>query len=595
MLKRTAKKGGKRILLAWNRGLGDIALGLFAMLQRIREFIPQAEITFLIRENLSDGFSLLEGAQTIVAPQWVRGQKVDVKETLRQLGVDPKKYDLLIANPSPTDWVPWQRGKVVPRLQWKSEGDVLWKKFNLADGYTYIGVQVVAETNYGLWRNWPQERWQELFERVPEKVRILLFGFGNEPQFNAPNIIDLRGKTTLFELLSIIKNRCTALVLPDSGILSMTYYLDASFPIRLISLWADPNHGILKQAVSSPNPQLIHCPLIGTSRDLSTVSVNAVLERLFPLEPLKQCARVSDVPKRAVKQVGCIILAGGQGTRLGIQGPKGLFEIEGKPLFQWICEKAEKGSTLAIMTSPLNHEETVNFFKRHAFFGLDLYFFQQEIRPLLDDEKRPIARKGEIVQGPSGNGSVFRSFAAAGLRDVFQKKGIDVVTVIPVENPLASPFDAALIAHHRDLSADVTIKCIERQEEENTVGVLGVRGGKIEILEYTEIEPLEWSARANDGALKYRFANTGQFALSLSFLSQMASVDLPTHWVQKKMQIGAQTVPIWKGEHFIFDAFRYAKRVEALCFPKESCYAPLKCQSSLFAVQKALQKMELRT
>jgi ADP-heptose:LPS heptosyltransferase len=94
-------------------------------------------------------------------------------------------------------------------------------------------------------------------------------------------IIDLRGKTSLFELLSIIKNRCRYLIAPDSGILSMVYYLDTAFPLQIISLWADPKHGILKQNVASPNPLLIHRPLIGAHRDLSTVSADDVLNHLF--------------------------------------------------------------------------------------------------------------------------------------------------------------------------------------------------------------------------------------------------------------------------------------------------------------------------
>ena len=74
----------KRILLAWNRGLGDIALGLYAIVERIHQLIPDAEITFLIRANLQDGFSLLRGVHTIVAPDWKRGEPYDVKETLKK-------------------------------------------------------------------------------------------------------------------------------------------------------------------------------------------------------------------------------------------------------------------------------------------------------------------------------------------------------------------------------------------------------------------------------------------------------------------------------------------------------------------------------
>ena len=205
---------------------------------------------------------MLDGVKAIIDPQWMRGEPYKINKELK------KKYDLVIERPSPTDWVPWQRGKVVPKLQWDKKYEALYERFDLPPNC--IGVQVSAETNYGLWRNWPLAKWQELFDRLEKENRpVLLFGFGEEPYFPNRNLIDLRGKTTLFELLSIVKNRVKALVLPDSGISSMVYYLDESFPIRLATLWADPNHGILKQGVASPNPKLIHRPLIGENRDLA--------------------------------------------------------------------------------------------------------------------------------------------------------------------------------------------------------------------------------------------------------------------------------------------------------------------------------------
>src|SRR5271155_5471958 len=110
MLRRAARKGGSKILLGWNRGLGDIALGLYAIVHRIREIIPNAEISFLIRENLKDGFTMLENVQILIAPEWKRGGAYSVRETLKKIGVDPKSFDLVIERPSPTDWVRWQRG-----------------------------------------------------------------------------------------------------------------------------------------------------------------------------------------------------------------------------------------------------------------------------------------------------------------------------------------------------------------------------------------------------------------------------------------------------------------------------------------------------
>ncbi len=478
MLKRTARRGGKRILLGWNRGLGDIALGLYAMVERIREIIPDAEITFVTRHNLGEGFAMLEGVKTIIAPHWKRGETAAIGDV-----IDPKEFDLVIEKPSPTDWLQWQIGKVVPRLKWNPHYEGLYERFHLPE--KCIGIQLTTETTHGLWRNWPLERWQELVGRLSPRP-VLLFGYGTEPQFAQKNVIDLRGKTNLFELLSIIKNRCCALVLPDSGITAMTYYLDASFPLKLVTLWADPNQGILKQGVSSPNPQLTHFPLVGGNKDLSAVTVDRVLEKVFPSQPLQSCALASEVVPKPVVNTVAIILAGGQGTRLGLQGPKGLFAIQEKTLFQRICEKEPRDLPLAIMTSPLNCRETVAYFERNAFFGREIHFFQQEMHPLLDEEKRPINQLA-----PNGNGSVFRSFVKAGLADLFAKRGIDLVSVSYVDNPLSLPFDPALIGYARERKADVVVQCIERSGLYPSMGALVEREGKLEVVEYTERDPLE--------------------------------------------------------------------------------------------------------
>lgn len=574
ILKRCAKKGGKKILLAWNRGLGDIALGLYAMVLRIRDLIPDAEITFLIRENLRDGFTMLEDVKTVIAPGWKRGVEPNIGETLQQLGMERGQFDLVLEKPNPTDWLRWQLGKVVPRLKWDSAHDDLWKKFNLPDGFSYVAVQTTAETNYGLWRNWPEERWEELFERLPKSYRVILFGFDTQKHFSQPNVIDLRGKTTLFELLSIIKNCCHSLILPDSGILSMVYYLDTSFPIQVLSLWADPNHGILKQAVRSPNSQLTHIPLIGEKRNLSKVTVNQVLSYLNPVKPLTSCKPIEEIKINPIEKCACVILAGGQGTRLGAPGPKGLFSVGGKSLFQWICEKVpDKKNPLAIMTSPLNHEETVAFFEKHSCFGLEIHFFQQEMTHYLNDKKEAMD-----VKGPNGNGSVFRSFVKAGLADLFEKRGIDVLTVIPVENPLANPFDGSLISHLRDEKADVVMKCVKRLYIDQSMGALVERNGKIQVLEYTELDPTQ----------TYQYSNVGQMAFDLSFFKKMGEVELPLHWVKKEVPIGANKAWVWKGEQFIFDALPHANKVRALCAPRETCYAPLKTRESIEAVQKMM-------
>jgi hypothetical protein len=571
MLKRAGKIGASKILLGWNRGLGDIALGLYAIVQRIREKIPNAEITFLIRKNLHDGFSMLENVRTLSAPDWKRGENPSVRETLQKMGIDPKSFDLIIERPSPTDWVRWQRGKLVPKLKWDPAYDDLWKSFDLPDGYTYICVQPVAETSYGLWRNWPLERWHELFERLEkmQKVKVLLFGFEKETSFPFKNVIDLRGKTSLFQLLSIVKNRCRAAILPDSGILSMLYYLDASFPIQVVSLWADPDHGILKQGVFSPNPELKHFPLIGELRNLASVSAKKALDCIFPAKPLQTCLKAQDIALVPIEKFGCILLAGGQGSRLGLSEPKGTFQIRGKSLFQWALEKVPVHVPVAVMTSPLNHAKTVEFFEKHRSFGREVHFFQQEMLSMLDDKKQALG-----ILAPSGNGSVFKSFAESGILALFEKRGIDLLSIVPIENLLADAADPIFLSFMRNRNADAGVKCIERKPNDAPMGALVEREGRLEIIEYTEA----------DSTMQYSYSYVGMMAMKLSFMKRMAKVDLPIHWVWKKAGDGFG----WKGERFIFDALAFADIAEALSYPRAQIYAPLKSQENLEEILQIL-------
>jgi len=170
---------------------------------------------------------------------------------------------------------------LTPLLKWQEKWDALCKKYALDPKKRYIGAHVQTETDYAHWRNWPLESWQTLFEKITKNgSKVLLFGFGKSQDFDIEGVIDLRGETELFALLSIIKNHCSSLVVPDSGISSMTYFLNESFPIKLVSLWADPYMGILKQNVDSPNPQLVHVPLLGKDKNISNISVEEVYEQV---------------------------------------------------------------------------------------------------------------------------------------------------------------------------------------------------------------------------------------------------------------------------------------------------------------------------
>lgn len=291
LLRRARKRNVMRILVVWNRGLGDIALGLYALIERVRTFIPNGEITFITRSDLYEAFLLLENIHVIGIPWWERGKAVDLKETLRKLNLSEDSFDLILDKINPTKWFPWQIGHLIPRLKWKKEYDNLWRRFDLDTSFTYVGAHVNTETGqfYGYKKDWPKEKWKELFNSICKNdIKIILFGLKKDNlEKDNPFVIDLRGETGLLEMLSVIKNCCKVLIAPDGGVLSISYYLDASFPITVISLWSDPCQGILKQAVPSPNPGLLHIPLIGKDDDVSTIGVDEVLEALNRLTNIR--------------------------------------------------------------------------------------------------------------------------------------------------------------------------------------------------------------------------------------------------------------------------------------------------------------------
>jgi UDP-N-acetylglucosamine/UDP-N-acetylgalactosamine diphosphorylase len=306
-------------------------------------------------------------------------------------------------------------------------------------------------------------------------------------------------------------------------------------------------------------------------------------------------------------KVGCIVLAGGQGTRLGFAGPKGMFPIspdDNKTLFQLFAEKVvaagkltNKPLAIAIMTSPENHNQTVDFFQQHDFFGLtpdQVDFFPQTTLPILDEWGELIRdHHGEVITGPDGNGSVFEAFVTSGLKDKWVNQGVRIVNFVPVDNPLADPFDSEFVGYLNAGEFDLAVKAIFRVDPSERVGVLVERDGKVQVVEYTELSEAEKFARDEKGDLIHRCANITLLALNINKIS---AVDLPLHLAHKAIATPLDPKPLtpnaWKFEKFIFDIFPLIERIGVLVYPRNECFAPLKNfsgEDSIETVQKALR------
>lgn len=316
--------------------------------------------------------------------------------------------------------------------------------------------------------------------------------------------------------------------------------------------------------------------------------------------------------------MGTLIVAGGQGSRLGLEGPKGTYPIsvvKHKSLFQLFAEKCKAASkragkdlSLAIMTSPLNHKSTRDFFKEHGSFGLkegQIDFFSQECLPFLDDEGRLlIDEEGQIAAGPDGNGKALHYFVKSGLWQKWWDKGIRYLNFILVDNPLADPFDAELIGYAREHGCDIVIKTIKRKTADEPVGLLAKRKGHPAVVEYSEVSEDERKALDESGNMRFAYANISLFCFSMEFVhcAFEKGHEQPLHRAYKSIGQGviANANPLkkaWKFEYFIFDLLEYTAKIKALLYPREQCFAPLKNSSgedSPATVQAALQQNDQR-
>lgn len=333
--------------------------------------------------------------------------------------------------------------------------------------------------------------------------------------------------------------------------------------------------------------------------------------------------RYQNLGKKLIQEgkVGCLIVAGGQGSRLNYAKPKGFFPVtlvQKKSLFQLYAEKVLAAGKqvnavlpVAIMTSSENHEEIIQNFKENQYFGLNpdqVFFFPQTDLAFLDESGNIFLESREkIAMGPDGNASSLKQFVESGIWEIWNQKGISYLNYMHIDNALGDPFDAELTGFHAENeSSDLIIKCIEKENPEEKVGVLFKKEDKVVVVEYSEISSDAKMAKKEDGTLENRCANIGLYSFRMDFIHKVATSYydlLPFHKAWKAVKYldlngesqKSKTPNAWKFEKFIFDVLPFALDVKALLYPRSECFAPLKNaegEDSLTFVQAALQRRD---
>jgi len=301
-------------------------------------------------------------------------------------------------------------------------------------------------------------------------------------------------------------------------------------------------------------------------------------------------------------EVAVLMVAGGQGTRLRCDQPKGMFEIgpvSNKTLFQIHAEKVLARSRrhagripFLIMTSRATHEETTGFFRRQNYFGLreeDVFFFCQGTMPALDlaTGQLLLEAPGRLALSPDGHGGTLAALYQAGLFDVLRKRGVRHVFYFQVDNPMVKVADPLFIGQHILAQSQVSSKVTPKFNPKDKVGNFVLHEGRCTMIEYIYL-PEEMATRQdNSGKLLFRAGNPAIHVFDLGFLEglQEHKHPLPFHPVCKKLKywchetktvVEPKQENALKFEKFIFDVLPMAERWLAVETTHREEFAPLK-------------------
>ena len=293
-----------------------------------------------------------------------------------------------------------------------------------------------------------------------------------------------------------------------------------------------------------------------------------------------------------------ITMAGGQGTRLGHNGPKGTFKLginPDKSLFEILCDKLKKlqieynvTTPWYIMTSKENNNDTVKFFEENNYFGYPketVKFFKQGEIPMIDKNgKILLTEEGLIKEAADGHGGIFEAMFKNNVVEDLKTKNIEWIFIGPIDNPLVQMTDELMIGYSVSEGVLATGKSIVKANPKEKVGVFCKRDGRPSVVEYTEISEEMAEETDENGELKFGESHINCNLFNIKAIEKIGNDKLPYHTAFKKatyIDTEGNTIKptepnCYKFESFIFDAFEKIDRMGILRGSRENEFAPVK-------------------
>jgi UDP-N-acetylglucosamine/UDP-N-acetylgalactosamine diphosphorylase len=343
--------------------------------------------------------------------------------------------------------------------------------------------------------------------------------------------------------------------------------------------------------------------------ELPVASAAAKSRVLDQAERTRRAAELTARGEAAFKAgaVAVLMVAGGQGTRLGSSAPKGCYTIaphSGKSIYQLQAEKVlslsrrvGRAVPFLVMTSPATDAETRQFFAAHGDFGLAAgqarFFSQGTVPSIALDGKALLAAPGRLLENPDGHGGCHTALVDSGNLARLSKEGVRQIVYIQVDNILAPVDDALLVGLAEVEKADVVSKVLEKAHPDEKLGHLVKVAGRDRIVEYTELTPEQTRLRHPDGEVIYRWGSPAMHCWSVAFLDRLhqRGYKLPLHRSKKPLKAWPAETTGWKNERFIFDLVPEAEVSVGVVIERGDEFAPVKNKegddSAVTAVQIA--------
>ena len=335
---------------------------------------------------------------------------------------------------------------------------------------------------------------------------------------------------------------------------------------------------------------------------------------LSEIEQKKEEFKAIGVEALKACKVGAILLAGGQGTRLGFDKAKGMYNIGvSKDLYifeqlirnlQKVTEEVGAYVPLYVMTSDKNDEQTRAFFVEHNYFGYNkdfVKFFVQEMVPAVDFEGNVLVEaEDSLAMSPNGNGGWFSSLIKAGLGEDMKEKGVEWLNVFAVDNVLQQIADPVFVGATIQSGCVSGAKVVRKCDPYERVGALCLEDGKPSIIEYYELTPEMAEATNEAGSLLYGFGVILNYLFSLEKLYEIAKKQMPLHIVEKKVpyidesgkEVKPETPNAYKFETLILDMIYMMDNCLSFEVDREKEFAPIKNATGVDSVESARELLQ---